>query len=58
MDAYVGFAIGRSIWGQPLAGFIERSLTREEAAAQVATNYLRFVEVYTSAESAGSSANG
>ena len=57
VEAYVGFAIGRSIWGGPLAGFIDASLTREDAAAQVATNYLRFVEVYTSAEAAGTSEN-
>jgi 5-dehydro-2-deoxygluconokinase len=51
VEAYVGFAIGRSIWGEPLAGFIDGRLTREDAAAQVATNYLRFVEVYTASES-------
>ncbi len=50
VDGYVGFAIGRSIWGEPLAGFIDGSLTRDEAAARLADNYLRFVEVYTSAE--------
>ncbi len=49
VDGYVGFAIGRSIWGEPLAGFIDGSLTREQAAAGLADNYLRFVEVYTSA---------
>ena len=51
VEAYVGFAIGRSIWGEPLDGFIDGSVTREDAAAQVGANYLRFVEVYTSAES-------
>jgi myo-inositol catabolism protein IolC len=50
VDGYVGFAIGRSIWGEPLAGFVDGSLTRDAAAARVADNYLRFVEVYTSAE--------
>jgi myo-inositol catabolism protein IolC len=50
VEAYVGFAIGRSIWGNPLKGFIDSSLSREDAAGQVADNYLRFVEVYTSAE--------
>ena len=49
VEGYVGFAIGRSIWGEPLEGFIDGSLSREDAAAQVADNYLRFVEVYTSA---------
>jgi len=52
VDGYVGFAIGRSIWGGPLEGFIDGSLTRQDAAEQVASNYLRFVDVYTSAESA------
>ena len=52
VDGYVGFAIGRSIWGGPLAGFLDGSLSREDAAAGVADNYLRFVEVYRSAERA------
>src|SRR5256714_9649842 len=52
VDGYVGFAIGRSIWGGPLAGFLDGSLSREDAAANVADNYLRFVEVYRSAGAA------
>jgi 5-dehydro-2-deoxygluconokinase len=52
VDGYVGFAIGRSIWGGPLSGFLDGSLSREEAAMKVADNYLRFVEVYESAEQA------
>jgi myo-inositol catabolism protein IolC len=50
VEAYVGFAIGRSIWDQPLQGFIKGDVSREDAAAQVADNYLRFVSVYTSAD--------
>ena len=50
VEGYVGFAIGRSIWGDPLAGFIDGSLSREDAAAKVADNYGRFMDVYTSAE--------
>ena len=49
VDGYVGFAIGRSIWGDPLEGLIEGALSREDAAAQMADNYLRFIEVYTAA---------
>jgi 5-dehydro-2-deoxygluconokinase len=49
VDGYVGFAIGRSIWGDPLQGWIEGVLSREDAASQIADNYLRFVEVYTAA---------
>jgi 5-dehydro-2-deoxygluconokinase len=49
VDGYVGFAIGRSIWGEPLADFIDARSTREEAAARVADNYLRFVDIYNAA---------
>jgi myo-inositol catabolism protein IolC len=51
VEGYIGFAIGRSIWGDPLQGFIDGKLSREDAAAQVADNYQRFIEVYTSAQS-------
>ena len=50
VEGYVGFAIGRSTWGEPLDGFIDGSLSREDAAERVADNYLRFVDVYASAE--------
>jgi 5-dehydro-2-deoxygluconokinase len=50
VEGYVGFAIGRSIWDEPLQGFLGGNLSREDAAARVADNYLRFVEVYASAE--------
>ncbi len=50
VEAYRGFAIGRSIWGDPLRAFLDGSLPREDAAAQVADKYLRFVKVYTEAE--------
>jgi myo-inositol catabolism protein IolC len=52
VEAYVGFAIGRSIWGGPLKGFLDGSLSRQDAAAKVADSYLRFVEVYREAEGA------
>ena len=56
VDGFVGFAIGRSIWGDALKGFLSEDLSREEAARTVADNYLRFVEVYQEGEgvSAGS----
>ena len=51
VEGYVGFAIGRSIWGEPLQRWIDGSASREDAATQVADNYLRFVDVYKSAAS-------
>jgi myo-inositol catabolism protein IolC len=50
VDGFVGFAIGRSIWWDALKGFLDGSIAREDASDQVASNYLRFVEVYESAE--------
>jgi len=52
VEGYVGFAIGRSIWGDPLKAFIGGDLSRVDAATQIGDNYLRFTEVYTGAEAA------
>jgi myo-inositol catabolism protein IolC len=52
VEGYVGFAIGRSIWWDALKGFLDESTSREDAAQQIADNYLRFVRVYQEAESA------
>ena len=46
VDGFVGFAIGRSIWWDALKGFLSGDLEREAAAAQIAENYLHFVQVY------------
>jgi 5-dehydro-2-deoxygluconokinase len=52
VDGFVGFAIGRSIWGDPLKQFLDGSLDRDAAAEQIGRNYARFVRVYQDAESA------
>ena len=52
VDGFIGFAIGRSIWGDALTGYINGSLEREVASKQVAENYLRIVKVYEDAEAA------
>jgi myo-inositol catabolism protein IolC len=50
VEGFIGFAIGRSIWGDPLKGFLDGSLERDEAARQIGENYLRFVKVYEESE--------
>jgi 5-dehydro-2-deoxygluconokinase len=50
VEGFVGFAIGRSIWLDTLAAHLAGDLGREEAAERVAAAYLRFVDVYASAE--------
>ncbi len=46
VEGFIGFAIGRSIWWDALKGYLGKSLSREDAAAEIASNYLRFVQVY------------
>ena len=46
VPGYIGFAIGRSIWWEPLKAFVDGTLGREEAAKQIAANYRRFIDVY------------
>jgi myo-inositol catabolism protein IolC len=46
VPGYIGFAIGRSIWWDPLKAFVDGNLDREEAAKQIAANYRRFIDVY------------
>ena len=46
VEGFIGFAIGRSIWWDPLAAFLAGDLDRKAAAKQIAENYLHFVRVY------------
>lgn len=46
VPGYQGFAIGRSIWWNPLKFFVDGAMPREEAVVQIANNYRRFVAVY------------
>lgn len=46
---YVGFAIGRTIWWDAMQGYVDGSLDRGAAAAQIAENYRRNIDVYEGA---------
>ncbi len=50
VDGFVGFAIGRSIWWDPLKAYVDGKIERRAAAQQIAQNYLRFVKVYERAK--------
>jgi myo-inositol catabolism protein IolC len=49
VDGYLGFAIGRTIWWDQLKGYLDGSLAREDAAAQIARKYRRAIDVYEGA---------
>lgn len=46
VDGYIGFAIGRTIWWDQLKGFLDGSLSRDEATRQISANYRRSIDVY------------
>jgi myo-inositol catabolism protein IolC len=46
VEGFVGFAIGRSIWWDALKGWLSEELDRPAAAAQIAENYLHFIDIY------------
>ncbi|HEY2571830.1 MAG TPA: DUF2090 domain-containing protein [Solirubrobacteraceae bacterium] len=50
VDGFVGFAIGRSIWWDPLKAYVDGKIERSAGAKQIAENFLRFVHVYERAE--------
>jgi 5-dehydro-2-deoxygluconokinase len=50
VDGFVGFAIGRSIWWDPLKAYVEGKIERIVGARRIADNYMRFVDVYERAE--------
>ena len=52
VDGFVGFAIGRSIWWDPLKAYVDGKIERSAGARTIAENYLRFVRVYERAERA------
>ncbi len=48
VPGYCGFAIGRTLWWEPLVGWRDGALSREAAAKQIAVNYLQAIDAYRS----------
>jgi myo-inositol catabolism protein IolC len=46
VSGYIGFAIGRSIWWDPLKAYVDGDAQRDQTASRIGANYRRFVEVY------------
>jgi 5-dehydro-2-deoxygluconokinase len=52
VEGFVGFAIGRSIWWDPLKAYLDDELDRASAAQRIGENYMRFRKVYEDAKRA------
>ena len=50
VPGYIGFAIGRTIWWDPLKAFVDGEKERYAAGSQIADNYRHMIAVYTGAE--------
>jgi myo-inositol catabolism protein IolC len=53
LPGYVGFAIGRSIWWDPLTAHFAGTIPSDVAQHQIAENYLSFARTYMDARAAG-----
>jgi myo-inositol catabolism protein IolC len=51
LPGYVGFAIGRSIWWDPLVGHLAGTISSDVAQHQIAENYLSYAHAYLDAKS-------
>jgi myo-inositol catabolism protein IolC len=50
VPGYLGFAIGRTLWWDPIAAFVDGSLAAPDAATQIATRFRRAIAVFTGAD--------
>ena len=49
VKGFIGFAVGRTVFWEPLVGFHAKTLTREAAVAEIARRYLEFVGIFENA---------
>jgi myo-inositol catabolism protein IolC len=54
VPGFKGFAVGRTIWWEPLRAYLYGRLSRSAAVEAIAGSYLRLVRVYTGAANRGS----
>ena len=49
VSGFIGFAVGRTDFWQPLVDFKAKKITREAAVAQIAARYRKFVHIFENA---------
>jgi len=52
VPGYIGFAIGRTLWWEGVQGFLNGTLSRDQAAEKIAANYLRAINLFVEASRA------
>jgi 5-dehydro-2-deoxygluconokinase len=56
VPGFIGFAVGRTDFWEPLVGWRDKRTTRDAAVAEIACRYREFVDVFESARVAASAA--
>jgi myo-inositol catabolism protein IolC len=46
VPGFIGFAVGRTVFWDPLVAWRAKKATREQAVADIAARYLEFVDVF------------
>jgi myo-inositol catabolism protein IolC len=49
VPGFIGFAVGRTVFWEPLVGWRDKKTTREEAVAEIARRYRNFVDIFEKA---------
>lgn len=58
VPGFVGFAVGRTLWWNPLRDAMNGTCTPTEAASRIAANYQRLIGVYLLARDGGNGTDG
>jgi myo-inositol catabolism protein IolC len=51
VNGFIGFAVGRTVFWEPLVSFLAKKTSREAAVAEIARRYQEFVEIFEHAHS-------
>jgi myo-inositol catabolism protein IolC len=46
VPGFIGFAVGRTIFWNPLVDLRAKKITREDAVAEIARRYRKFVDIF------------
>jgi 5-dehydro-2-deoxygluconokinase len=49
VPGFIGFAVGRTVFWEPLVAWREKKMSREEAVSEIARRYQKFVDVFEKA---------
>ena len=49
VPGFIGFAVGRTVFWEPLVGWRDKKNTREEAVTEIARRYRKFVDIFEKA---------